>query len=188
MIVVGTAAATLAKPTTDTFSIPGIPSEQAADLQQELFPEAQDAFDQATVNVVVAAPEGQTLTDPGVSKAVDALVADLQGVQDVPAEPALANPGVAGPAQVDELVKAATEGGTPRAQAVADAEALSPLSDDGRVGLITFAFDVETVTDVDPASQDAVRAALDDARDDGLEAEANGQGMQSFAPRVASPS
>ena len=55
VIVVGTAAATLAKPTTDTFSIPGIPSEEAADLQQELFPQATDAFDQATGAVALAA-------------------------------------------------------------------------------------------------------------------------------------
>ncbi len=182
VVVVGTAAATLAKPTTDTFSIPGIPSEEAADLQQELFPTAQDAFDQASVNVVVAAPEGRALTDPGPSRAVDALVADLQAVEDVPAEPALANPGVAGPAQVEAMVKAGVKAGTPRAEAVADAETLSPLSEDGRVGLISFAFDVDTVTDVDPATQDAVRAALGDARDAGLEAEVNGQGMQSFAP------
>ena len=58
MVVVGTVAATMSKPMTDAFSIPGIPSEKAADLQAELFPGSIDAFDQANVNVVVAGPGG----------------------------------------------------------------------------------------------------------------------------------
>ena len=73
MVAVGTVAATMSKPMTDAFSIPGIPSEKAADLQAELFPESTDAFDQATVTVVVAAPEGHTLAEPTYSDAVDAL-------------------------------------------------------------------------------------------------------------------
>ena len=47
MLAVGTVAATLSKPMTDAFSIPGIPSEKAADLQAELFPESTDAFDES---------------------------------------------------------------------------------------------------------------------------------------------
>lgn len=61
MIAVGTVSATMSKPLTDSFSVPGIPSEKAADLQSELFPGSTDAFDQAGVNLVVAAPEGHTL-------------------------------------------------------------------------------------------------------------------------------
>ena len=39
-VVLGSVAAAFSKPMSDEFTIPGIPSEQAADLQQELFPEA----------------------------------------------------------------------------------------------------------------------------------------------------
>ena len=46
LIAVGTVAALFSKPANDSFSIPGIPSEQAADLQAELFPASEDAFDQ----------------------------------------------------------------------------------------------------------------------------------------------
>ena len=53
MIAVGTVAGTLSKPMSDSFSIPGIPSERAADLQSELFPGSQDAFDQASVKVEI---------------------------------------------------------------------------------------------------------------------------------------
>ena len=79
LVAVGGFAATQGKPMKDSFSIPGIPSEEAADLQAELFPGSVDAFDQATVNVVVAAPEGSTLESPEYADRLDALVADCPG-------------------------------------------------------------------------------------------------------------
>ncbi|MBD8868051.1 MMPL family transporter [Nocardioides donggukensis] len=182
MVAVGAVAATMSKPMTDSFSIPGIPSEQAADLQAELFPGSVDAFDQAGVTVVVAAPEGSTLDDPEYSAAVDALVADLSDGPQMPAEPPLANPAVAAPQQFQGAVEGAVEVGTPRAQAEADAAALLPLSDDGRIGTITWAFDVDTVADVEPEARDAVLDALEGARDAGLTAEVNGAGMTVMEP------
>jgi RND superfamily putative drug exporter len=182
MVGVGAIAATMSKPMTDAFSIPGIPSEKAADLQAELFPGSVDAFDQAGVTVVVAAPEGHRLDEPAYSDAVDALIADLSDGPQMPTEPALANPAVAAPEQLDATVEAAVEGGTPKARAEADARALLPLSEDGRVGTITWNFDVDTVADVEPASQDAVKDAMAAARDSGLQVEANGAGMSSMAP------
>ena len=77
LIAVITVAAGFSKPMSDAFTIPGIPSEKAADLQSELFPGSADALDEASVTVVVAAPKGHTLDEPTYSKAVDTLVADL---------------------------------------------------------------------------------------------------------------
>src|SRR6187402_273165 len=111
MLAVGTVAATMSKPMTDAFSIPGIPSEKAADLQAELFPESQDAFDQATVTV--AAPEGHTLAEPTYSKAVDALITDLAAGPQVPADAPLANPATAAPEQLKTMVDQAVKDGTP---------------------------------------------------------------------------
>ena len=68
LLALGSAAAAFSKPLVDSFSIPGIPSEEAADLQAELFDENGDAFDAATVNVVVAAPEGQTLAEFAIAR------------------------------------------------------------------------------------------------------------------------
>lgn len=186
VVAVGAAAFALSQPTTDEFTIPGIPSEQAADLQQELFPSSQDAFDQATVNVVVAAPEGETLADPDNQAAVQTLIDDLLAVDQVPDDAPLADPSVAWPEQRQGIVAQQVQAGTPRAAAEANADTIATLSEDGRVGVISFAFDVDTVTDVEPASQDAVKDALADARDAGLTAEANGQGMASFEPPGAS--
>ena len=149
IIAVGAVAATMSKPMTDAFSIPGIPSEKAADLQSELFPTAVDAFDQASVNVVVAAPRGHTLDEPAYAEAVDDLVAGLGTVPQVAEGGApLANPVAAAQGQLDQVLAAARKNGMPRAQAEANAQALSPLSRDGRVGTITFTYDVDTPTDV----------------------------------------
>ena len=176
MLTVGTVAATLSKPMTDAFSIPGIPSEKAADLQAELFPGAVDAFDQATVKVVVAAPEGHELTEPTYSSAVDDLVADLERLPQMPAEPALANPATAGPEQVDQMVQQAVDNGTPADVAEANARAFATLSEDGRVGTITWDFDVDTVADVEPATIEALHDVMEQGRDAGLTVEANGSG------------
>lgn len=181
MVSVITVAVTMSEPTSDEFTIPGIPSEEAGELQQELFPGATDAFDQATVNVVVAAPEGETLADPANSAAIDALIAELATIDQVPAD-VLVNPAIAGPAQTEDIVAQKTEAGVPVEAAEQDAAAVSPLSEDGRIGVMSFAFDVETITDVLPATQEAVLDALDVARDEGLQAEANGQGMTSLEP------
>jgi RND superfamily putative drug exporter len=182
LIGVGTVAGTLAKPMTDSFSIPGIPSEKAAELQAELFPDSKDAFDQAGVTVVVAAPDGATLSDQGVSKDVDALIEGLEGLPQMAPKAELANPVAAAEDQRRQLLDAAAESGSPRKPALANAEALSPLSEDGTVGLIAFEFEVDSVADVEPETRDAVEDVLADARAAGLVAEANGSGMSSAAP------
>ncbi|EKA62465.1 RND superfamily drug exporter [Janibacter hoylei PVAS-1] len=78
LIGIGAVAGTLSKPLSDKFTIPGIESEQAQTLQQELFPGAKDAFDQATGTVVVQAPAGEKLSDPANAAAVEDLLTDLR--------------------------------------------------------------------------------------------------------------
>ncbi|HYF71700.1 MAG TPA: MMPL family transporter [Nocardioides sp.] len=180
MLAVGTFAATMSKPMTDAFSIPGIPSEKAADMQSELFPRSVDAFDRATVNVVVAAPEGHTLEEPTYAAAVDGLVAELRGLPQVPRNAPIGDPVEAAESQRQQLLDAAEQNGTPVDQAAANAEALSPLSEDRRVGIISFDYDVETPEDIEPATRDLLLEAMDDARASGLTVEANGSGMNAF--------
>jgi len=181
MFAVGTVAATLSKPMTDSFSIPGIPSEKAADMQEELFPQSVDAFDQATVNVVVAAPKGHTLSEAPYAAAVDALVADLGGLPQVAPDAPIANPVEAATSQRQQILDAAEQSGTPPSQAKANAQALSPLSADGRVGTITFDYDVETPADIEPATQDQLADVMAEARTAGLTVEANGSGMSAMS-------
>ncbi|MET0447787.1 MAG: MMPL family transporter [Aeromicrobium sp.] len=178
-VVIGSAA-TLSKPFDDSFSIPGIPSEKAADLQAELFPQSQDAFSAADVNVVVAAPTGHVLTEPQYADAVDSLVGELKKLPqlDADANPGLANPVGLAASQEKDALAAATEDGTDLAAARKDVAAVSPLSKDGRAGVITFSLDVETPSDIKPATIDALASTMADARDSGLTVEANGTGSQ----------
>lgn len=182
LLALGTIAATMSKPMSDNFTIPGIPSERASELQAELFPGTTDVFDQATIQIVVAAPEGSTLEDAQYATAVDEIVAAIPDLPQVADDVVVASPVEAAQAQRDMILEAAAESGTPEDVAEADAAAVSPLSADGRVGLISFDLDVETPGAIEPATQDEVRSLLDDARDSGLQAEANGSGMQEFAP------
>ncbi|MBZ5738247.1 MMPL family transporter [Nocardioides mangrovi] len=177
LVAVGGIAAGFSKPMTDAFSIPGIPSEKAADLQQELFPASGDALDSANVTVVVSAPEGHTLDESRYSKAVDSLVSDLEALPQMPEDAQLANPVQAADAQRQQLIESARQSGTPPGEAKANAEALSPLSSDRQVGTISFEFDVDTSADVAASTIDDLTAAMDQARDAGLTVEANGQGL-----------
>ncbi|MDN5894330.1 MAG: MMPL family transporter [Nocardioides sp.] len=198
MAAVVSVGATMSKPMTDSFSIPGIPSEKAASLQEELFPDAVDAFDQASVSVVVAAPEGHSLKEPKYTKAVDALVADLADGPQMPTKadateedpnPVPTNPVAAMEGQRQAMVKGAMDQGASKAEATKSAEqmlaatqTMLPLSEDSRVGVITWNFDAETPMDVKTSSKDAVTDAMEQARDDGLTVEANGAGMDTIAP------
>ncbi|SDC47968.1 MMPL family transporter [Nocardioides lianchengensis] len=174
-VAVGIFAGTMSKPMTDAFSIPGIPSEKAADLQAELFPGAVDAFDQASVKVVVAAPEGSTLADPEYAGQVQDLISDLEALPQMPDTP-LVDPVTAAADQQQAIVDAATQAGGDVAAARENAQALSPLSEDGRVGTITWDFDVETVADVEPETITDLGKAMDAASENGLVVEANGSG------------
>ena len=180
LVAVGSVAAAFSKPMSDAFSIPGIPSEKAADLQSELFPGTQDALDRATVNVVVAAPQGHTLAEPQYRRAVDALVRDLRTVPQLPADVRLANPVDAAASQRQQVLESARRSGTPPDVARANAAALSPLSPDGRVGVISFDLDVDTAADVERSTITDLERVMAQARDRGLVVEANGSGMSGF--------
>ena len=181
-VAVGALAAAFSKPMSDDITIPGIPSEKAADMQSELFPSSKSAFDQATVNVVVKAPDGATLEDREVRSEVDALIEDLAGLPQMPEEAPLANPVDAAAAQREQIVQAATEGGAPAEVAEANADAVSPLSKDGTVGQISFQFDVETIMDVEEETIAELESVMAEHRVDGLEVEANGSGSAGVAP------
>lgn len=185
LLGVGTVAATLSEPMSDTFSIPGIPSEQANDLQEELFPGSGNALDEASVSIVLAAPEGATLAEEPYASRISELLDGLRSVPQMPDEP-LVGPVEAAAAMEQQIVDLAVQsaeatGGdvaAARQTAEANAAALSPLSPDGRVGTIDFAFDVATTTDVESGTREQVLDLMEDARGDGLQVEVSGAGMQ----------
>lgn len=81
LLGVGTAAATLSGPTSDSFSIPDTESQEAFDLLEERFPGA--GLEGAEARVVFVAPDGSTMEDQSVAAAVEEVVAEIeQGPQD----------------------------------------------------------------------------------------------------------
>ncbi|WP_277453084.1 MMPL family transporter [Janibacter sp. DB-40] len=178
LVAIGGVATTIAKPMSDSFTIPGIPSEQAMELQQELFPGADDPLETPAGTVVVAAPEDERLSDPANRKAVEDLLTALREVPQAGDPEQFVNPVTADRGVTQQYLASAQENGTPKEVAEANAAVVSPLSEDGRAGLIQWTFDADSVTDVEPATKDAVHAAVEDARDAGLEAAATGSGMQ----------
>ncbi|NNG36508.1 MMPL family transporter [Nakamurella aerolata] len=81
LIGVGTAAATLAGPTANSFAIPGTQSSDALETVNEKFP--QLAADGATVQVVMTAPAGEAVTDPRAAAAITTAVNELRQIPDI---------------------------------------------------------------------------------------------------------
>ncbi len=87
LAVVGGLGATLHGKTSTEFTIPGVEAQEAQDLLKAKFPPAAGGV----VRIVVAAPEGRTVTEPGQQQVLDRVLrkaADVEGVVDVsrPAE------------------------------------------------------------------------------------------------------
>lgn len=183
LIALGAFSAAFSKPLSENFSIPGIPSEEAADLQSQLFAGSESAFDAANVNVVVQAPPGERLDRPRYEEAVARLIADLAALPQQPEAPQLVGPVEQAAAIEERLVDAARAAGSDQAgleQARENAAALSPLSSDRRTGIITFEWDVESPAEIEPATLEALEALMADARESGLDVEANGPGASTF--------
>ncbi|MBF4163671.1 MMPL family transporter [Nocardioides acrostichi] len=184
LVLIGGIAAGFSKPLSSEVSIPGIPSQKAADLQTELFPGSESAFDQANVNVVVQAPEGQKLTQAKYRKAIKQLAAGITALPQYPSDPstqeAVKTPIETAAAYTKQLVGQAQQTGGSVKAARADAQAVSPLSQDQRTGVITFSWDVTTPADVKQSTLDDLQALMDEvSQSSGLTVAANGQGATS---------
>ncbi|MCK0093649.1 MMPL family transporter [Rhodococcus sp. F64268] len=187
LVLFGVGAATLSGPTTDSFTLPGTPAQNAQDLMAERFPSAENPMDALSARYVFAAPDGQTLDEPQNMAAVDEVLAAIRGIDTV-SPPAKIDPATATPEQqagvltnpvmadaglTQQMLGLAEQQGTPEDAARADAQALSPLSADRTVGFVTVPFEGE-ITDVDQAMRDQIAAAADIGRDAGLTVQVSG--------------
>ncbi|MGW0949879.1 MMPL family transporter [Streptomyces sp. NPDC002623] len=173
LVGVGAVAGAFSKPMTSSFAIPGIPSMRAAELQQKLFPGAQDV-EAPTMTIVVAAPKGSRLAEEPYSSDIARLVSDVAALEHVPGP-------VAGPVEAAAALRQAA-GNSPERLA-----ATLPISTDGRVGTIDFAFDVPEVADVTPAMRAEVIDILSNARSAGLQVEVSGPGMDTMSAPSSTP-
>ncbi|MFD6897552.1 MMPL family transporter [Rhodococcus sp. NPDC060086] len=194
LVLFGVGAATLSGPTTDSFTLPGTPAQNAQDLMAERFPTAEDPMNALSARYVFAAPDGQTLDSPENMAAIDETLAAIRGIDTVSA-PAKVDPATASPEQqagalvdpvtadaglTQQMLGLAAQQGTPDEAALADAQALSPLSADHTVGFVTVPFEGE-MTDVDQTMRDQIAAAADIGRDAGLTVQVSGTAAADMA-------
>ncbi|MCX4692855.1 MMPL family transporter [Streptomyces sp. NBC_01408] len=76
LFVAGFGAASASAPTSGSFSIPGTEAQKAFDLLDKKFPGM--AADGATARIVIKAPAGAKVTDPGTKTQVEKIVEDLK--------------------------------------------------------------------------------------------------------------
>lgn len=76
LFLAGFGAASASAPTSGSFSIPGTEAQKAFDLLEERFPGA--AADGATARIVIKAPAGAKVTDPGTKAEVEKIISGLK--------------------------------------------------------------------------------------------------------------
>ncbi|MEU8774664.1 MMPL family transporter [Streptomyces sp. NPDC048606] len=77
LFAAGFGAATASAPTSGSFSIPGTEAQKAFDLLDKKFPGM--SADGATARIVVKAPAGAKVTDPGTKAEVEKIISGLKG-------------------------------------------------------------------------------------------------------------
>lgn len=171
----GGSAAALQKGFNDKFAIPGTPSQDAAELLIENFPEQKNPLDQAGVNIVFAAPEGHTLSEPKYVKAMDDVVAHLEeNLPDIGDRTRFGNPVTYNPKFQEGIIQKEVESGLPEDTAKKDAANLSLLSEDGRIGFTSFSLNVPSPTDVTDQHRQVIKDAKAIGEAEGLQVEGGG--------------
>ncbi|MFE5730502.1 MMPL family transporter [Streptomyces sp. NPDC056528] len=97
LAVVGGLGATLHGKRTTEFTVPGVEAQQAQDLLKEKFPPAAGGV----VRIVVAAPEGKTVTDPAQRQALDTV---LRKAASVPGVITVSQPASVGAVSADRTI------------------------------------------------------------------------------------
>ncbi|WJZ01415.1 MMPL family transporter [Corynebacterium freiburgense] len=159
----------------DVFSIPGTPSQRAAESLVELFPDQKNPLESAGVNMVFAAPEGHRLDEPKYSQAIDVVIGriekDLPGLTDTRR---FGNPVKLSPELMQGIIEQETQSGLPLPMAEKDAYNLRLVSDDGRIGYTTFGIDVPLPSAVTEEHRKVINDAMQAGRDLGLTVESGG--------------
>lgn len=171
------AALSLSGSFTGDFEIDDTPTIDTTKRVVELFPEGGNPAAAATVNLVFQAPEGEKLSDPDNTAAIDEVIASLEENLVIENELRFGNPVTLSPELVENVERMGVEQGLPEETARLDAEHLRLLNDDETIGWTTFRFDAPNAYEVQPEQYDAVYQAMDIGRDAGLTVEASGEGF-----------
>ncbi|MEU7763873.1 MMPL family transporter [Nocardia sp. NPDC049190] len=168
-VLLGGLGAQLSKPMTNDFSMPNLPSARATDILDKHFPGASDAFkfDAVTGTYVIAAPDGQKLTDPANRVALEAFIARLGQLDIVDHSKPIMNP-------IDAAEKmGCLAAPDPTKCSGAPLNVLSKTEPDA-VAVMNVPFTIAKFTDVTDQNRDAAYEVAADARNAGLTVEMSG--------------
>ncbi|MGW4371429.1 MMPL family transporter [Nocardia takedensis] len=169
LVLVGGLGSQLSKPMTNDFSMPALPSERANEILDKHFPGASEAFkfDAVTGLYVVAAPDGQKLTDPANRAALDAFIARLGQLDIVDHSKPLTNP-------VEATDKMGCLSNPDPSQC--SGAPLNVLSADApaSVAIMNVPFTIASFTDIKAEQREAAYDVADEARNAGLTVEMSG--------------
>ncbi|MGV8841113.1 MAG: MMPL family transporter [Bauldia sp.] len=176
LIGAGTAAATLSGPTSESFTIPGVPSIEAYELQAERFtPPGEEPADlaagfPAAAQIVFAAPEGETLRTPERLAAIAALLDTVAAGPEVTA------------VQPDAQGMQAILSGAAAAAGMAVPDGI--VTDDGRIAVARAVYAVPSIALTEEA-RTTLQEAVDAARATGLQVEIGGDVLQAIPEAAA---
>ncbi|MFD3596103.1 MMPL family transporter [Nocardia sp. NPDC058640] len=160
---------TLAKPMSNDFSMPELPSARANEILDKHFEgmSKQFSMDAVTGTYVLGAPEGQKLTDPANRAAIDAFIAKLNELDIVDhAEKPVS------PVELTDKMGCLSNP-DPSKCSSAPLNVLSQTAPD-TVGVLSVPFTIATITDVTDAQRDAAFDVGAQAREAGLTVELSG--------------
>ncbi len=162
LVAAGVAAQTLAGQTTSSFSIPGTPAQEAADLMAERAPQMSEGGTRA--RFVFAAPEGERIDQPEYQAAIQATLEELR----------------AWPSNIAALMPdydGEPLGDNQRPAEIRDPFATQSISPNGRVAIAEILFQVQSF-DLVAETREFLTLAGDDSRDAGLQVEVGGDALQ----------
>ncbi|WP_067696231.1 MMPL family transporter [Nocardia jejuensis] len=169
-LILGGLGAQLKQPMSNDFSMPELPSARANEILDKHFPGASDAFkfEAVTGTYVIAAPQGQKLTDPANRAAIDGLITKLDQLGIVDHGKPLTNP-VAKADKMGCLVDKPD-------QSACTAAPLNVLSDTERdaVAVLNVPFTIAKFNDIKDEDRDAAYKVAEEARNAGLTVEVSG--------------
>jgi RND superfamily putative drug exporter len=162
LVAAGVAGATLSGQTTSSFSIPGTPAQEAADLMEERAPQLSEGGSRA--RLVFAAPEGERIDQPEYQAAIAATLEELRAW---PANITTVMPDYEG----DPL------GDNQRPAEVRDPFQTQTISPNDRVAIAEVLFQVQSF-DLVAETREFLTLAGGDSREAGLQVEVGGDALQ----------
>ncbi|RMI34277.1 MMPL family transporter [Nocardia stercoris] len=169
------------KPFQDKFSAPNLPSQQATDILDKHFPGMSAGFSQDAITgtYVIAAPDGQKLTDPKNADALTEFVHTLSALNIVKpssVQDPLAATRDIGSKQNPPIDCLDNDPSTPGFAGLCSGAPVNVMGGDNAktVAVVNAQFNIEKFSDITDADRKAANAVADDARKAGLDVELTG--------------